>query len=169
MIYLPPNIWVVSDHTTVLTPTDDQYMGFHFGKTPVSVSAPGGMSRYDVSNGGTFKGTEFAVLPASAPTTLVDTHAVHAVYRVETRPSTAGATQTWLHVFDASTSAGAVTVPAPLTSGGLDAIQLGSVVTAFAQTDPPLTTMSYAFAAGAAVTHYVAGMVPSASYQVSTD
>jgi hypothetical protein len=169
VMYLAPSVWVVYDRTTIPVAADDQYMGWHFGKTPSSAAAPAGMSRYNVSDGSTFKGAMFAVYPAGAATKVVDTHNVHAVYRVEVRPASAASANTWMHVFDASTSAAAVTPPVALTSTAVDAVQLGATVAAFARNDPPASTLAYTFTPGGSVTHHVAGLSPGESYAVTRD
>src|SRR6185369_11715938 len=124
VLYVRDKTFIVYDRTHVTT-ASDQHMRWHLMFTPAKAAAtlqpPGGATRYDVTNPVTgFLGAATAVLPPSAPTTLVDIVVPlrnvdgskiidpvtmqqkqgpnDKVYRLEVRPSVAGNDQRWLTV-----------------------------------------------------------------------
>jgi len=118
VVYLRPSIFVAYDRTVVSNTTGDQHMNWHFIPTPASVSTPSpGARRLDVTSASAgFAGTMTTLLPASANISMVNVFGFNKLYRLEVRPPTPATTTSWLTVFDASASAGAVAVASRLTS-----------------------------------------------------
>lgn len=71
IVYLRPNGFVVYDRTTKGDVHYDQYLAFHFPTSPVSVSAPSGETRMDVTYKSTYAGAMTVVLPTNATTTTI--------------------------------------------------------------------------------------------------
>jgi hypothetical protein len=117
VVFVRPSAFVVYDRTTVADTTGDQRMRWHLMFTPRQVSSPApadGTTRYEVTNPDAgFLGAVTAVLPARAPTQLIDVYGSHKIFRLEVRPAAAATAQTWLTVFDTAASPGAA---ASLTS-----------------------------------------------------
>lgn len=97
VVYLRPGTFVVDDRTAVASAESDQYMAFHFCGKPMPIEG-----RFDFQCGGSYAGSLTALLPSGAKSAIVDLFELHKVFRVEERPATAGATQRWLNVLDAS-------------------------------------------------------------------
>src|SRR5206468_200397 len=94
-------------------------LNWHFIPTPASVSTPSaGARRYDVTSASAgFAGAMTTLLPANASISMVNVFNFDKLYRLEVRPPTPAITTSWLTVFDASATPGAVAIASRLTSG----------------------------------------------------
>ena len=187
ILFLRPKIVVVYDTTTVKFADDDRAMFWTFGRDLAQTADPSaGLHRfYSTRNGGTiFKGALTTVLPLSSSVSIEDhgimsisgsgSNAVavsgapmHFLYRVEQRPAAMDHTaDTWLNVFDAATSPGAVESVTLLVGANIDAAQLStSGVVGFASGSAPTLPMMYSFTG--TPKHTVAGLTPLTPYHVS--
>jgi len=174
MLFLRPKLVVVHDRTATLYPTDDRAMFWTFGRNidQVSAGAPSGMTRYDASFNGIYRGAFWSVLPASADVTVVDHDNLHFLYRAEVRPSAIDHTaDNWLAVFDAATSPEQVNTVSNIAATNADAVQFNdpnNSIVAFANVDPYATTgATVSWPVNGASVHYIAGLTPGASYGIS--
>lgn len=179
---LLPNITVVYDRSTIQTASWDQQMAWHLGHTPVEVSAPAGMHRYDVNSTADsfYKGSVYTILPAGHLNTLYDISGhlspvasvpTDVAYRLEVRPPAAVASQNWMTMFDLSSSSGAVATPEYINGTNVDVLHItnagGETIVAFPKTDTPTLPMTYSIPNGS-MTNYVAGMAASTAYHVTS-
>lgn|GEM_PF-1755263 len=187
IVFLRPKVFVVYDATSVKYADDDRMMNWVFGRDLAQQADPatGEHLFYSTRNSGaTFKGALTTVLPLNSSVSIMD-HGpmsltgsgasatavagtpLHFLYRVEQRPSALDHTDdTWLNVFDAATSAGAVEAVTALSGTNVDAVQLSSSgVVGFAKGSTPTLPMSYGFTG--TPNHVIAGLTPGASYHVS--
>jgi hypothetical protein len=185
MIFIRPKVVVVYDTTTTKYADDDRAMFWTFGRDLAQVSDPvSGLHRFHSTrnSGATFKGALTTVLPSNSTVAIVD-HGLmsvggtpkvttfgpplHFLYRVEQRPSALDHTSdTWLNVFDAASSAGAVEGVSTLTGTNVDVAQLsGSGVVGFVKGATPTLPMSYGFTG--TPQHTIAGLAPLTSYHVT--
>jgi hypothetical protein len=176
VFFLRPKLVIVHDRTTALYPTDDRSMFWTFGREIAQVTAniPSGMTRYDASFKGTYRGAFWSVLPASANVNIVDHDDLHFLYRAEVRPTVMNHTNdNWLAVFDAASSPEVVNNVSAVQATNADAVQFNdsnSTIVAFANVDPhvmPNQTLSWAINASSA--QYIAGLTPEASYGISVE
>ncbi|MBI5423178.1 MAG: hypothetical protein HZA32_03770 [Opitutae bacterium] len=111
VVYLRPQLFVVHDRTAVNNAATDNWMAWHVAAAPTEQTAAAGTHRFDVLDtraafgGNLFRGRVTTVLPAGHVVNTVDLFNYHKVYRLEVRPGTPAATNTWLTVLDASASA----------------------------------------------------------------
>lgn len=169
VFFLRPKLVVVHDITSVLNDGDDRAMFWTFGRKIDRVPAPVGITRYDASYKGMYRGEFTSVLPPSPLTvSVIDHDNMHFLYRVEVRPAVMDhKNDTWLAVLDAADSPKQVTSVAAIRATNSDAVQLGDAdhtVIAFSQSGSlslPITIE----VSSAAVT-YVTGMAPNTNYKV---
>jgi len=169
VLFLRPKLVIVHDRTTALYPTDDRAMFWTFGRNMNQTSAPSGMTRYDASFKGVYRGAFTSVFPASPSTVSVVDHSnFHFLYRVEVRPTTNDhVNDDWLAVLDASDAASKVNAITALTATNADAIQFDDAnhtAVAFAQPSPPALPITIAL--GGHAETYVAGLSASTNYKV---
>ena len=122
VLFVRPNCFLVYDRTAVNSTTTNQWMAFHFLRTPVlQAGAVAGTTRYDVvdSTGAhaaspLFRGRVSTLLPAGHTAQLVSVFNSDKVYRLEIRPP-ATKNNGWLTVFDAAPSANLSAAARPMT------------------------------------------------------
>jgi len=111
VVYLRPQLFVVHDRTTVSSAGVDNWMAWHVAAAPAEQAAAAGTHRFDVVDtraafgGNLFRGRVTTVLPAGHTVGTVNLFNYGKVYRLEVRPGTPAATNTWLTVLDAAASA----------------------------------------------------------------
>jgi len=167
VLFLRPEIVIVHDRTTVLDNGDDRAMFWTFGRNLTRESAPSGMTRFDASFKGVYRGAFTSVLPASASISVVDHDNMHFLYRVEVRPAAMNHTgDNWLAVFDAAESPQKVTPVAAVNATNADAVQLNNTnhtVIAFSHSASTLPISIRLSQPGEA---YIAGLNPKTNYTV---
>ena len=175
LLFLRPKLVIVHDRTAVLDNNDDRALFWTFGRDIAQVSAgvPAGMTRYDASFQGVYRGAFWSVLPSAAEVKIVDHDDLHFLYRAEVRPSAQNHTaDNWLAVFDAAASSGEVNAVNPVTATNADAVQFNDVnasIVAFANIDPHLTAgTTLSWATNGSRMQYVVGLTPRAGYAIST-
>jgi hypothetical protein len=117
IVYVRPGRFVVYDRTTAGKSTYDQYLAFHFPAAPISVTAPAGETRYDVTYNNTFAGSMTIVQPAQIQPAVKEMYPDHPhgkVWQLQLRASVAAAQQRWITVFDTATSAAGVAKATPI-------------------------------------------------------
>ncbi len=118
IVYVRPGVFVVSDKTAVPSAGTDQWMAFHFSGTPTAVKGgKGGAKRYDVSGRAGYVGSVDSVLPKGHHETVVGVLGGTKVKRLEIHGAHR-ASQQWLTVFDAASSAKRAAKPSPLKAKG---------------------------------------------------
>lgn len=111
VVFLRPQLFVVHDRTTVNDANVDNWMAWHVAAAPAEQAAAAGTHRFDVLDtraafgGNLFRGRVTTVLPAGHTVSAVNLYNYGKVYRLEVRPGTPAANNTWLTVLDASASA----------------------------------------------------------------
>jgi len=168
IVYLRPNRFVVYDRTTAGSTGYDQYMAWHFPAKPVAGSAPVGQNRLDVTYNSQYMGAMTAVLPAGTKMTTLDIYPGDnpvKVWQVQERPPSTNVGQTWLTVFDLSTTAAKVATAGPVT-----VVQGGIVGVELLASDGNSVVVSSSGAAGTPLSGAIAyGVQPLAAYHVVTD
>jgi hypothetical protein len=172
VFFLRPKVVIVHDRTAVLNDKDDRAMFWSFGRNinrPNSGLAAG-MTRYDVSYKGRYRGAFTSVIPASPQSvSVVDHNGMHYLYRVEVRPTTLDhKVDYWLAVLDAADSAAKVTSVASIAATNADAVRLQDLnhtVVAFVQSSAP--TLPISIALTQAGDTYIAGLGANTNYQVT--
>lgn len=149
-------------------------MFWTFGRnlSQVTTGVPSGMTRYDASFNGVYRGAFWSVLPTSAAITIADHDNLHFLYRAEVRPRAMNhAADNWLAVFDAAIHPAEVTAVTNVSAVNADAVQFhdatGTII-AFANVDPhvnPSATLTWPINGSSA--HYIAGLTPGATYGIS--
>jgi PKD repeat protein len=110
VVYLRPQLFVVYDRTSISSAGVDNWMAWHVAAAPAEQPAATGTHRFDVLDtriaygGNLFRGRVTTVLPAGHAVQTFDLYNQHKVYRLEVRPGSPAAENTWLTVFDASAS-----------------------------------------------------------------
>jgi hypothetical protein len=175
VFFLRPKLVVVHDRTATLNSTDDRAMLWTFGRDIVQVTAgiPSGITRYDASFNGTYRGAFWSVLPNSANLTVVDHDNLHFLYRAEVRPSALDhAADNWLAVFDTAASPAEVSTVVSVSAINADAVQFNdanATIVAFANVDPHVnTSATLAWATNGSLAHTILGLTPGANYGIST-
>lgn len=175
VFFLRPKLVIVHDRTTVLNDTDDRAMFWTFGRNIAQVSAnvPAGVTRYDATFNGIYRGAFWSVLPAAADVTIVDHDDLHFLYRAEVRPGAMDHTaDNWLAVFDAAANAQLVNAVTSVSATNADAVQFNDVnasIVAFANVDPHTSpSESLSWPLNGSTAHYILGLTPGASYGIST-
>jgi hypothetical protein len=122
VVYLRPQLFVVHDRTSVSSASVDNWMAWHVAAAPAELSgAAPGTHRIDVVDtrpvfgGNLFRGRITTVLPAGHVVSTVNLFDKDKIYRVEVRPGTPAANNTWLTVLDAAASAAQASNVAALT------------------------------------------------------
>jgi PKD repeat protein len=112
IVYVRPQLFVVHDRTSVSSASVDNWMAWHVAAAPAEQSgAAPGTHRIDVVDtrpafgGNLFRGRISTILPAGNVVSTVNLADKGKVYRLEVRPGTPVASNTWLTVFDAAASA----------------------------------------------------------------
>ena len=167
VLFVRPNCFFVYDRTGVNSATANQWMAFHFLRTPVmQAGAAAGTTRYDVvdSTGAhaaspLFRGRVSTLLPAGHTVQLANVFNSDKVYRLEVRPP-ATKNNGWLTVFDAAASASQAAVARPLT------VANGSVVSGAVEG----SYLTYADGSGLCALFSTTGTVPGLplSFKIST-
>jgi hypothetical protein len=169
LFFLRPKLVIVHDRTATLNDNDDRAMFWTFGRNLMQESAPSGMTRYDASFKGVYRGAFTSVLPLSPSVSVVDHDDKHFLYRVEVRPPAMDhKNDRWLAVLDAADSPHKVTPVVQVAATNADAVQLNdarSTVVAFSQSNPPTLPMTIAQTQSAEA--FVAGLNPSTKYKVT--
>jgi hypothetical protein len=171
LLFLRPKLVIVHDRTATLDPTDERAMFWTFGRniTRVTSGVPAGMTRYDASYKGMYRGAFTSVLPMSAAITVADHDNLHFLYRAEVRPSAMDHTDdNWLAVFDTAESAGQVTPLTAVAAQNADAVQLGNAshtVVAFSRSGQPILPITIVVNHPAEA--YVADLNPNTNYKVT--
>ena len=188
---LIPRVFLVYDTSSVYNSSWDHWLAWHFQPTPTSVSAPQGLSRYDIDDAGStmdgpaWKGTVYTILPAGRTECLAPLNAfgtclsgnipnavyggLPVLYRLEVHSPSGEGTNRWLTMFDLSPESKASYLPVHLNSTNADIVQLNdpnNSVIGFSQTLVPTLPIVYSFSGGAAA-HYIAGMANSTPYHVT--
>jgi hypothetical protein len=183
VVYLRPNHFMVYDRTTAGNATggntaSDQFLSFHFPANPTATAAPSGEKRYDITYASSFAGAVTTILPANATTQVIGMYPASdpvKVWQVQIRPPNTQANQTWLTVFDLSTTSSAVAAATALnvTSGAA----LGSLLAGTAgntavlfNTGAASTTISGSIAytvPKAQTLHVVTELPPGAGYSAA--
>ena len=132
-----------------------------------------GMTRYDASFKGIYRGAFWSVLPASAEVNVVDHDDLHFLYRAEVRPAASShIADNWLAVFDAAASPEGVNTVSSVLATNVDAVQFNdknSSIVAFANLDPHLTpNATLVWPLNGASVSYIVGLTPGATYGVSS-
>jgi hypothetical protein len=175
VFFLRPKLTVVHDRTATLSASDDRAMFWTFGRNLAQVGAgvPSGMTRYDASFEGIYRGAFWSILPAAADVTIVDHDDLHFLYRAEVRPQSMNHTaDNWLAVFDTASSPENVNTVSNVSATNADAVQFNDIansIVAFANVDPHITdgaTLSWPVNGSSA--QYIVGLTPGATYGVST-
>jgi hypothetical protein len=150
-------------------------MFWTFGRDIAQVTSgvPSGITRYDASFNGTYRGAFWSVLPKSANLTVVDHDNLHFLYRAEVRPAAMDhAADNWLAVFDTAASSAEVNRVISVLAINADAVQFNdpnATIVAFANVDPHVTTgATLVWAINGSSAQYIAGLTPGASYGIST-
>lgn len=172
VVYIRPDIFVVHDETEVTGAEDTQHMSFHLTYTP---QAQGilkvGNHRYEVRQNGNYIGSATAVYPIQKKSKLVNVFESNKVFRFEISPAVSGPRQSWVTVFDVSTSENAVQPTALSSSPGTVATFLqttkGNYVVAFYQKAPSTSELAYTVSR-AKTTHIINGLQPG-NYSVALD
>jgi len=166
VLFLRPKLVIVHDHTAVLNDGDDRAMFWTFGRDLKQVPTPAGMTRYDASFKGTYRGAFTSVLPASPTVSVVDHDNMHFLYRVEVRPAAMDHKEdSWLVVLDAADSPQQATPMAAVSAANADAVQLGDAghtVIAFSRSSSLALPISIQMNQPAET--YVVGLSPSTNY-----
>lgn len=175
LVFLRPKLVIIHDLTTTLYPTDDRAMLWTFGRDvgQITSGVPSGMTRYDASFNGVYRGAFWSVLPAAADVTIVDHDDLHFLYRAEVRPNDLSHTADhWLAVFDAATSADDVNAVSSVSAINADAVQFNDAnasIVAFASVDPHVATSStLEWPINGSTAQYIVGLTPGATYGIST-
>lgn len=181
---------IVYDRTTTChyarTNVIDQLLAFHFPARPATTAQSPvvpGVTRQDVTFGGTFMGSAIVLLPDSAALTVSDASGASVVWRLAVRsPSCtpAGcstpppASVRWLTVFDLHTAPGEVARASPLSATGMTGALLesasGNSATLFNAGAAGTTVagpISYAVPAGIATRHLLSELPASTRYAAS--
>jgi PKD repeat protein len=123
VVYVRPQLFFVYDRTSVSSASVDHWMAWHVVAAPAEqAGAAPGTRRIDVVDtrpafgGNLFRGRISTVLPAGNVVTSVNLFNKDKIYRVEVRPGTPAATNTWLTVLDAAASTAQAGAASPLTS-----------------------------------------------------
>ncbi len=128
VIYLRPQIFIVSDRTSIGDGEADQWMAFHLPRNVVSLPPPClGGQRFDVGKGADFAGGVTTLLPQGQGVSKVDLFGRGKVFRMEIRPRSPGKDQRWLTIFDAARTRGEV-APAIRLSVRDGNVEAGAVV-----------------------------------------
>jgi hypothetical protein len=174
VFFLRPKLVIVHDRTAVLNSTDDRAMFWTFGRdlSRVNAGVPAGITRYDASLDGVYRGAFWSVLPASAAVTVVDHDNLHYLYRAEVRPAAINhVADNWLAVFDDAANAAEVNAVSMVGAVNADAVQFNDAnasLVAFANLDPHVNPgVTLAWPINGSLTHYVAGLTPGATYGIS--
>ncbi|HTI71882.1 MAG TPA: hypothetical protein VMF06_18040 [Candidatus Limnocylindria bacterium] len=121
--FVRPGLFIVHDRTSLKNASADHWMAWHVAATPSEQSgAVAGTHRFDVIDtragfgGHLFRGRVTTVLPAGHRVNNVNVFNRGKVYRIEVRTAVPVAASTWLTVFDASASATAAGIAAPLSA-----------------------------------------------------
>ncbi len=131
IVYLRPNLFLVYDRTSNSSSSHDQFLAWHFPAMPVAGAAASGQNRLDITYNGVYVGAMTTVYPVNAALTtiaLYPTSNPTKVWQVQERPGSAGASQTWLTVFDTAATPAAVAAAAPVTAtqGNMVGVRLTS-------------------------------------------
>lgn len=131
VVYLRPNLFIVYDRTSDASTAYDQFLAWHFPAQPVAGSAASGQNRLDITYNGTYAGAMTTVYPANAALTTIGLYPSSnptKVWQVQERPGSAATSQTWLTVFDTSSTAAAVAAATPVTvtQGNMVGVRLTS-------------------------------------------
>ena len=176
LLFLRPKLVVIHDRTKTLYDTDDRAMFWTFGRNieQVTSGVAYGMTRYDASFKGAYRGAFTSVLPASADVTVVDHDDMHFLYRVEVRPGSMNhMDDTWLAVVDAAQSPQAVNTVTAVQATNADAVQFNDPeksIVAFANVDPHITpSATIALEGNESSARYIVGLTPGAYYGISTN
>jgi hypothetical protein len=174
VFFLRPKLVIVHDRTATLYPTDDRAMFWTFGRNVEQITAgvPAGMTRYDASFNGIYRGAFWSVLPATADVKIVDHDDLHFLYRAEVRPASESHTSdNWLAVLDAAPSAAEVNAVSSVNATNADVVQFNdsnNTIVSFANVDPQVTTSAtLAWPLNGSTAVYVAGLTPGANYGIS--
>ena len=124
VVYLRPQLFVVYDRTSLNSASVDNWMAWHVSAAPAEIAAAApGTHSFDVADarpafgGNLYRGRVTTVLPANNAVTPVDVFGRGKVYRLEVRQAApAAASNTWLTVLDASSSATQAGSAIPLTA-----------------------------------------------------
>ncbi|MBI2512530.1 MAG: hypothetical protein HYV96_11155 [Opitutae bacterium] len=184
VVFLRPQLFVVHDRTTVSSAIVDNWMAWHVAAAPSAQAAAPGTHRFDVVDtraafgGNLFRGRVTTVLPAGHTVTDVDVFGLGKVHRLEVRPGTPAADNTWLAVLDASASAAQAGNVAALTNaagnlstnaaeGALIRNAAGNYAVLFSKTASAIAG-SFTVKVPADDTYLlIADLVPSAGYSVT--
>lgn len=174
LFFLRPKLVIVHDRTATLYPTDDRAMFWTFGRDIAQITAgvPSGITRYDASFQGIYRGAFWSVLPASPDVTIVDHDDMHFLYRAEVRPASMDHTaDNWLAVFDAASTPTEVNTVSSVPATNADAVQLDDAdasIVAFANVDPHLSiSATLIWPINGSTAHYILGLTPGATYGIS--
>ncbi len=168
IVYLRPNRFVVYDRTVKGSAGYDQFMAWHFPANPVAAGTTAGQNRLDVTYQGNYVGAMTTVLPANATTATLPLYPGDnpvKAWQVQVRPPDATVSQTWLTVFDLSSTAANVATASPVTvnQGSITGVQLLA-------NDGNSVVIGSTGAAGAALTGTISYRVaPVAAYHVITE
>lgn len=165
----PAGIAVVYDRTKTARATDERFVQWPTTPGVTEVAAPAAMKKWEVSEGGIFRGAVTAVLPPSPNVQVTNHEGIGALYLIEVYPSAFDHTDdVFLTVLDPAASSGAVETVTKLSSSNIDAVQLSSSgVAGFIPADSPSLPLSYTFDNGGSVTHRIAGLAAGTVYRVS--
>jgi hypothetical protein len=165
---------IVHDRSAVLNNTDDRAMFWTFGRDlgRVTTGVPSGITRYDASFDGVYRGAFWSVLPAAATVTVVDHDNLHFLYRAEVRPSAMNhVADNWLAVFDDATNLADVNTVSSVAAVNADVVQFNDAnasIVAFANVDPHVTSgATLAWPINGSSAHYIVGLTPGATYGIS--
>jgi hypothetical protein len=167
--YVRPGLFVVHDRTRVADAKLDQHLAFHVPGEPTVVrGGRGGARRYDVGGTKAYAGTIDTVLPAGHRDTRASVLGGRKVVRIEVRPGRRAASQEWLTVVDAASSARKAAAASPLkVSGGAVGVVLRrgtkATVVVFAHGSPK--RLRYALPHGK-TRQVVTGLRAGAAYRI---
>lgn len=165
VLYVRPRTFVVYDRTAVNNAGIDQWLAWHLGGRAV----PNGSGRYDVFGQRGYAGSVDTILPAGHRDEIASWFGSRKVARLEVRPSRPAATNDWLTVFDAASSAGQAANVTALSATGEPA---GALVRRASGNEAVLLgghaprEVRYRLPGGP-TTNVLAGLAPNGAYSVS--